>query len=228
MGDAWITDMRHFLDVLEPDVEFPRPARRLAEYFGKIVEAATSNPPMVLLNTEIRCRRRPGRKPCVGHVRLVYKDDEDEGEIIWECTSCGDRGIIRGFEGTPWDRSLEGQWSDADCWDREPSTFEPVDAQEHLGVSRSGGTIAVVLDDAEFSVVRTVSSDREIPMKILDNAARVQGGFRITATARNVEAFHDYLLEIAMSHENPSYVQLMGQSIKKMAGALDDYLDEIF
>ena len=35
-------------------------------------------------------------------------------------------------------------------------------------------------------------------------------------------------VEIAMTNENPSYVQLLGQSIKKMAIALDTYLDEIF
>ena len=35
MDDTWITDMRHFLDVLEPDVDIPGPAKKLAEHFGR-------------------------------------------------------------------------------------------------------------------------------------------------------------------------------------------------
>ena len=35
MGDTWSTDMRHFLDVLEPDVDIPGPAKKLAEHFGR-------------------------------------------------------------------------------------------------------------------------------------------------------------------------------------------------
>lgn len=226
MGDTWITDMRHFLDILEPDADIPGPARRLAEYLGKIVEAATANPPMVLLNSEIRCQRRPGRKPCVGRLRLVY--NENEGEIVWECSSCDERGIIRGFEGTPWDLSLDHDHVGDEFGVYEPTTFEHVDNCGRRDASRSGGPIDVVLDRAEYAAVCCVSKGHEIPKKILDNAGALPNGFKVIATARNIAAFHDYLLEIAMSNKNPSYVQLLGQSIKKMAVALEDYLDEIF
>ena len=227
MGDTWITDMRHFLDVLEPDVDIPGPARRLAEYLGRIVEAATAKPPMFLRHSDIRCRRRPGRKPCVGHIRLVY--NEDEGEIVWECTACDDRGIISDFEGTPWDRSFDREHVDDSIEVYVPTTFEPVDDRGRGDFSKSRGRpIAIVLDRAEFSVVRVVSKDQEIPLRILDNAKPGRDSFTVIATARNTAAFHDFLLEIAMTNENPSYVQLLGQSIKKMAIALDTYPDEIF
>ena len=224
MGDTWITDMRHFLEVEDTEVGVRGPARQLVEYFGRIVEAATSHPPMFLLNTEIRCRRRPGRRPCVGHIRLVC--NEDEGEIVWECTSCDDRGIISGFEGTPWDRSLEQFPIEPEY--HKPATFEPVDDQEFEKASSAEGTIEIVLDGAELSAVRSVSQDQAIPSKIIDNGRPDLGGFKIIATARNISAFHDYLFEIAISNRNPSYVQLLGQSIKKMAVAHEAFLDEIF
>jgi len=80
MGDNWVTDMTHFLDVLNPDDEMPGSVRRFGEYLGRIVEAATAAPPLVLLDTAIRCRRRPGRKPCPGHISVVCEDDL--GEIL--------------------------------------------------------------------------------------------------------------------------------------------------
>jgi hypothetical protein len=33
----------------------------------------------------------------------------DSGRISWECPACGDNGIIHQWEGTPWDRTPEGQ-----------------------------------------------------------------------------------------------------------------------
>ncbi len=217
--------MTHFLDTLKPDVDIPGPARRLAEYLGKIVEAATSSPPLALLNTEIRCRRRPGRKPCVGHIRLVR--DDDEGEIVWACTSCDDRGIISGWEGTPWDRSLDDVNID-ELGFHEPTPFEPIEGDGLGDRYRSGGPIEVVLDNAEYSVVRSTCFDDEIPTSILNSAARCRDGYKVTASARNTKAFRDYMMDAAVSEKNLSTVQLLGQVIKKMSKALDAYLDEIF
>lgn len=225
MGDTWITDMTHFLDILKPEVDVPSPARRLGEYLGRIVEAATSSPPLILIETSIRCRRRPGRKPCPGHIRLVCNDDE--GEIVWECTSCDDRGIIRGWEGTPWDRSFDDVGIDETSM-AEPTTFEPVEGDGLGNLSRSGGPIEIVLDNAEYSACREVCLGEEIPMAILENTEHCQNGLKLTVSARNTAAFHDYLLDVAISEKNPSYVQLLGQTVKKMRAALDAYLDEIF
>jgi hypothetical protein len=104
MGNTWITDMTDLPDIRNPDVDIPEPARRLAAHFGSIVKAATAHPSMDLVKTDIRCRRRPGRKPCPGNMRLIY--DDDIGEIEWACTSCDDRGIIRGWEGTSRDKRV--------------------------------------------------------------------------------------------------------------------------
>lgn len=42
MRGSWITDIRHFLDEEGTTSQVPPSAARLAEYFGSIVEAVTS------------------------------------------------------------------------------------------------------------------------------------------------------------------------------------------
>lgn len=101
MGDTWITDMGDLTHVHDP-ADVPGPARRLAEYLGRIVQAASAWYVGQPLESVIRCRRRPGRRPCPGHVCLARTQDR---EIIWHCVACGDNGVIRGWEGTLWDLS---------------------------------------------------------------------------------------------------------------------------
>ncbi len=104
MGNTWITDMTDLPDVRNPDVDIPASALKLTEYFGRIVEAATRLPPILAHDTDIRCRRRPRRKPCAGNIRLCC--DENHREIEWECSFCDDHGIITGWEGTHWDKRV--------------------------------------------------------------------------------------------------------------------------
>lgn len=99
MADTWIADLRHYLAPSGAMADMPAPARRLAEYFASIVVDATTNlddPPSV------RCRRRPGRRSCAGIIFSV-PSIEDHEAIVWHCPVCGDRGVIRGWEGTLWD-----------------------------------------------------------------------------------------------------------------------------
>jgi hypothetical protein len=105
MGNTWITDIRHFLreDGSIPDL--PGPAARLAEYIGSIIGEVTScHPDDCDEVTNIRCRRRPGRKRCTGKI-IAYFDEEDSKTIRWFCPICNDNGYISGWQGTIWDRS---------------------------------------------------------------------------------------------------------------------------
>ena len=98
---TWVTDLTHFLDesgTFPPGL--PGPARRLAEFLASIVTAATtsrgSSTPLV------RCRRRPGHRPCPG---LIAHRVLSDSRVYWECPSCGDNGFISNWQGTGWDRS---------------------------------------------------------------------------------------------------------------------------
>ena len=102
MGNTWITDITHFLSGNELAPDMPAHAKKLAEYFGKIISSATEVKSGVELHTSISCRRRPGRKKCTG--KLIVLHQVSTSDIIWRCPVCGDNGIIRNWRGTIWDR----------------------------------------------------------------------------------------------------------------------------
>lgn len=94
-----ITDLTHFL---APDGSIaPKsgPARRLADYLTAIVAATTSIDPQA----EVKCRKRPNRKPCIGKIEShIYPATK---QIIWSCPVCGDHGLISQWKGSFWDCS---------------------------------------------------------------------------------------------------------------------------
>ncbi len=104
MGNSWVVDLRHFLTDDGSLAEMPRPAMRLATYFGRIVRAVTVRDKSSLA-TGIRCRRRPSQRPCPGEV-IAFIDYQNGSAIVWSCPVCGDNGIISGWEGTLWDWSV--------------------------------------------------------------------------------------------------------------------------
>jgi len=106
LGDTWIADLTHFLDVYG-QIELPKgSARRLAEHLTAIV-AMVSNPESVIPpELRVRCRRRPGRRPCPG--RIDGDLDPQTEDIVWWCPVCGDNGYIRNWKGTIWDLSGAG------------------------------------------------------------------------------------------------------------------------
>ena len=103
--EAWVIDMRHYLDEQTgdlPDV-IPEPALNLALFFGTIVAWVTDHLPQGDPLTNVPCRRRPGRRRCRGEVIAEFQ--RATGYIVWHCPVCGDNGIIHGWEETAWDRS---------------------------------------------------------------------------------------------------------------------------
>jgi hypothetical protein len=105
MPNAWIADMTHYLDDSGCIVEMPTRVRRLADHFGAIVAAMSTQTPEKVVRTQVRCRRRPGRRACVGLIQAVINSEE---HIRWQCPSCGDNGLISGWQRTPWDMRRVG------------------------------------------------------------------------------------------------------------------------
>ena len=106
MGDTWITDMRHYLDdegTLSD--RLPGPALNLALFLGSIVGWVTSHEPGTYEQTNVACRRAPGRRRCPGDI--FARVDQDGTTISWECPVCRDNGFIRGWEDTLWNRSAD-------------------------------------------------------------------------------------------------------------------------
>jgi len=100
MADTWIVDIRHYFDA---GGTLPPQVRPLALHFGRIVAAATARPAGATFESAVPCRRRPRRRACPG--RIVVQRSQVPPRIRWECPRCEDRGLIEGFEESPWDLS---------------------------------------------------------------------------------------------------------------------------
>jgi hypothetical protein len=93
-----VTDLHHLLD-LPPDT--PGPARRLAEHLSHIVLAATAGDAGTAWESALPCRRRPANRACPGRM-IVLRTDPGE-PIHWQCSVCGDAGVISNWEDSPFD-----------------------------------------------------------------------------------------------------------------------------
>src|SRR5258708_5193020 len=94
----FVSDPRHFLDITE---DAPGPARKMADHLGFVVRAATAGEAGAPWVSALTCRRRPGNRPCPGHI-AVYRADLP-APIEWQCNACGDEGVISGWEDSPFD-----------------------------------------------------------------------------------------------------------------------------
>jgi len=101
MADTWITDMTHFLDA-EGKIAAQLLSKRLIQHFGSIIAAVTSEPVMLPRQLNLKCRRRPSKKPCSGTIHVGFEPGTTN--IFWHCPVCEDRGAIRNWQRTPWDK----------------------------------------------------------------------------------------------------------------------------
>ena len=99
MSTYWSVHLPHVLDergALGPSTD---PGLRIAKYWTQIVAQATNYKEP----TTIRCRRRPGGRPCGEVLTLFF--DVATFDVLWFCPVCDDNGRISGWEGTFWDNS---------------------------------------------------------------------------------------------------------------------------
>lgn len=73
MSPFMVTDLQDF-EPLEPTAELPPQALRLREFLGEIARAASVRESGSWCATAVRCRRRPGRKPCKGRIEVFRRD----------------------------------------------------------------------------------------------------------------------------------------------------------
>ena len=92
----YITDLTHFLDEKGAIAHLPTPARRLAEFLGRVV-AAASAPAAIDAAGECCCNKC--RKGIV--IAQIAPDDA----IEWFCERCGQEGRISNWRRSFWDLS---------------------------------------------------------------------------------------------------------------------------
>ena len=107
MGNTWVVSLKHFLDE-NGEIAAPKgPARKMAEHMVAIVAMASRPEIIPLPEYQVRCRRRPGRKPCIGIIEADF--DPDTYDIMWWCPVCDDCGYISNWKGSMWDLSEAGE-----------------------------------------------------------------------------------------------------------------------
>ncbi|MBE7522018.1 MAG: hypothetical protein HS109_06495 [Burkholderiales bacterium] len=92
----YITDLTHFLDEKGAIAPMPAPARRLAEFLGRVVAAASAPATM---DEAGECHCNKCRKGIV--VTEIASDDA----IEWFCERCGHEGRISNWRRSFWDLS---------------------------------------------------------------------------------------------------------------------------
>lgn len=73
----------------------------MAEHLTFVVRAATAGDPGLPWVSALSCRRRPRRRACPGFIQVLRT--EIPPSIEWRCVSCGDEGVISGWERSPFD-----------------------------------------------------------------------------------------------------------------------------
>ncbi|MBN1930563.1 MAG: hypothetical protein JW786_03020 [Desulfobacterales bacterium] len=101
----WVIDIRHWLDEETQSVAAVPQLKRKVEKLGEIIIYATSAYIGISERKKPKCWRRPKRKPCKGV--LDIRLDEIEGKIHWQCDSCGDEGVVSGWQGLLWDMTVK-------------------------------------------------------------------------------------------------------------------------
>lgn len=103
MGNQWCIHLPDFLAENGTIAAYSPQGLRLAQYWtGIVAQASNYEAP-----TTLRCRRRPGRRPCRALLTLYF--DIDTFDVLWFCPACDDNGRISGWEGTFWDNSEIGE-----------------------------------------------------------------------------------------------------------------------
>jgi hypothetical protein len=99
-----VTDLNHVPGMGD---DAPRPARRLTEHLTAIVRAATAAERAgEWWTSAIPCRRRPGRRACLGRIAILR--DQPPVPIHWRCSNCTDEGTISNWEESPYDLRRRG------------------------------------------------------------------------------------------------------------------------
>src|SRR5713101_6915389 len=99
MGNYWSVCLRDYLEPNGALAALSPHGLRLAKYWTDIVaQASNYDAP-----TTLRCRRRPGRRPCGGLLTFFF--DVDKFDVLWFCPNYDDKGRISGWEGAFWDSS---------------------------------------------------------------------------------------------------------------------------
>jgi len=200
MSQAHVVDMTHFEGIRDPMREIPATARRIGEYYGSIVEAATASWfTDVTIPSAVRCRRRPRRRSCRGYLRLRLASDA--ARIFWACRACDDHGVLAGWRTGPWDLSDVAVAAAPDGW---------------------AGWSQVRMSEPEYrALLRVALLGERATERVLKAAQTARDGISLGAPRPEIETLLD-LAEAEASHATKRKTRaLLERVAERLAAALD-------
>lgn len=75
---------------------------RVLRFVGQLISIASVLPTGEPHQSDIGCRRRPRRRACPGKLTITRRELEDD--ILWQCPTCEDSGLVVGWQDSRWDR----------------------------------------------------------------------------------------------------------------------------
>lgn len=187
------SDLRHFLDL--PD-DVPAPARPMAEHLSLIVRAATAGDAGLRWVSALRCGRPPGRQPCPGHVAVLRIDVPPSVE--WQCTSCGDEGVISGWEHSPFD--LRGHTMD---------------------FARPGDDVELVIDDQVAATLRSLTLIDSTGERLVFRARPSEHGIVLRGNEDDVDELIGYVAAEANREPDRRRQKPLDAAFEMLNDALD-------
>jgi hypothetical protein len=181
---TWVIDSSQF-DSLGP-------ARRMAEYMGEVISAASSSPPGRWKQSAIRCRRRPKHRRCLG--RIQVRDASDDS-IEWICPVCQDHGVIYNWKGSPYDLSKFREQG-------EQPNFEVILTEQEY-------------DELKKCLVMDPEGDR-----IIYGATYTSKGIILRASGENLDDFAGYLAFEVNHEENRGRQRVLERVLDRVEAVL--------
>ncbi len=96
----WVINIQHWLNETKSGPAVPRLKLKVKK-LSEIITYATSGAAGIPTESNPKCWRRPKRKSCKGELDIEL--DQAAGQIHWCCGTCGDEGVVSGWEGLIWD-----------------------------------------------------------------------------------------------------------------------------
>lgn len=203
-----VDDITHYLDERTglPSMDLlPGPAFRRAAFLIAIIEAVTAGWNEIVgmpLPTVVRCRQRPGRRPCAGSIDAACSEEHPD-HIVWTCPICTDHGYIHGYRGSAFDLST----------------------MTGSGWPRGTDEVELDLSVLEFEAVRRVARLGAVATRVVKGARGLMGGVALVAP----QAWMDKLLDVvalAACSSKGEERQWLQQVLAKPVIAIDDTLAE--
>jgi hypothetical protein len=204
---TYVVDLTHMEGIEDPDRSIPGPARRLGVYFCAITEQASTGEPGAVLQTDIACRRRPGRKPCRG--RIQARRDGSPSVIRWWCPKCRDNGFIHNWVGSRWDRSM--------------AATDETAAHGSASVSRDVALVRGILarlDEAQDRIFLDPEEHGVIVRAVVDAAVEHVGRRGLDADAAGA------VRELLIAHARRLYVRRWLVTVREDATEMGVVIDE--